>query len=184
MKTVIVYESMYGNTRQVADAIAGGLGNENETVVVPVAQVRPGSLDGADLVVVGGPTHVHGMSRASTRRGAAEAARKPDSQLALDPGAEGPGLRDWFAGLGRVKVPAAAFDTRFEGVAVFTGQASKGIARLLRQHGFTVVAKPESFLVTKGSQLRDGEKDRAWDWGRGLSSKVVALRVTAADHPG
>ncbi len=184
MKTVIVYESMYGNTRQIAEAIAGGLGPENETVVVPVAQARPELLDGADLVVAGGPTHVHGMSRAATRRGAAEVTRKPGSELALDPGAEGPGLRDWFAGLGRVNVPAAAFDTRYEGLAVMTGQASKGIARLLRQHGFTVVARPESFLVTRDNRLRAGEKDRAWDWGRGLSSKIVALRVTAADHPG
>jgi flavodoxin len=63
MKTVIVYESMYGNTRVIADAIAQGLGPECEAVVVPVSQARPQLLDGADLVVVGGPTHVHGSGR-------------------------------------------------------------------------------------------------------------------------
>ena len=77
MKAVIVYESMYGNTRVIADAIGRGLGPENETVVVPVAEARPGLLAGADLVVVGGPTHMHGMSRASTRKGAAQAAASP-----------------------------------------------------------------------------------------------------------
>jgi hypothetical protein len=184
MKTVIVYESMYGNTRVIADAIAQGLGSECEAVLVPVSQARPQLLDGADLVVVGGPTHVHGMSRASTRKGAAEAARKPSSGLTLDPGAEGPGLRDWLADLGQVNAPAAAFDTRLEGPAVLTGQASKGIARLLRQHGFTLAAKPESFLVTKASQLRDGEQDRARDWGRQLASKVAAIKVAAAAHRG
>jgi hypothetical protein len=182
MKTVIVYESMYGNTRVIADAIGRGLGPEHETVVVPVSQARPELLAGADLVVVGGPTHIHGMSRASTRKGAAAAARKPDSGLAMDHGAEGPGLRDWFAALGRADTAAAAFDTRLEGPGTFTGRASKGIARLLRRHGFTMAAKPESFLVTKDNQLRAGEKDRAWKWGHELSHHAAAK--AAAGRPG
>jgi hypothetical protein len=182
MKTVIVYESMFGNTRVIADAIGRGLGPENETVVVPVAQARPELLAGADLVVVGGPTHIHGMSRASTRKGAATAARKPGSGLTLDPGADGPGLRDWFAALGQVGAAAAAFDTRLEGVGVFTGRASKGIARLLRRHGFTMAAPPESFLIIKGNQLRAGEKDRAWKWGHELSHHAAA--ATVAGRPG
>jgi len=173
MKTVIVYESMFGNTRRIADAIASGLGPAHETVVVPVAQARPDLLEGADLVVVGGPTHVHGMSRAATRKGAVEMARKPGSGLTLAPGAEGPGLRDWFASVGRVSAAAAAFDTRIDGLGMFTGRASKGIARLLRRHGFTMAGKPESFLITKGNQLRAGEEDRALAWGRRLSARQL-----------
>jgi len=180
MRTVIVYESMFGNTRVIADAIARGLGPENEAVVVPVGEAHPELLDGAGLVVVGGPTHVHGMSRASTRKGAAQMARKPGSQLTLDPGAEGPGLREWLVGLGQVNAPAAAFDTRLEGLAALTGRASKGIARLLRQHGFTVAAKPESFLVAKDDQLGAGEEDRASDWGRQLASKIATMKAGAA----
>ena len=181
MRTVIVYESMYGNTRVIADAIGRGLGPENETVVVPVAQARPELLAGADLVVVGGPTHIHGMSRASTRKGAAQAARKPGSGLTMDPGAEGPGLRDWFAALGQAGTAAAAFDTRLEGLGTFTGRASKGIARLLRRHGFTMAAQPESFLVTKDNHLRAGEQDRAWKWGHELSHQAAV--TTAAGRP-
>jgi hypothetical protein len=148
-------------------------------MVVPVAQARPELLDGADLVVVGGPTHVHGMSRASTRKGAAAAARKPGSTLTLAPGAEGPGLRDWFAALGQVSAAATAFDTRLEGLALFTGRASKGITALLRQHGLTIVARPESFLVTRDNQLRAGEEDRAGDWGRQLPGKAAVMRAAA-----
>jgi hypothetical protein len=181
MKTVIIYESMFGNTRVVADAIAKGLGAGNDAVVVPVAEARPELLDGADLVVVGGPTHVHGMSRASTRKGAADMARKPGSGLTVDPDAEGPGLRDWFDELGRFRIAAAAFDTRLQGPAMFTGQASKGITRQLRHHGFHMAAGAESFLITKDNRLRTGEEDRARDWGRRLSSTVVAMKVAAAD---
>jgi len=96
-KTVIVYESMFGNTRALADAIAKGLGPENHTVAVPVAQAGLRLLEGAGLVVAGGPTHVHGMSRANTRKGAADVAGKPGRGLKIEPGAQGPGLRDWFA---------------------------------------------------------------------------------------
>jgi menaquinone-dependent protoporphyrinogen IX oxidase len=184
MRAVIVYESMYGNTRRVADAIARGLGPDIESIVVPVAQARPDLLNEADLVVVGGPTHVHGMSRASTRKGAVDMARKPGSNLTLAPGAEGPGLRDWFATLGQLNISAAAFDTRLEGAAMFTGRASSGIGRLLRRHGLTLVAKPESFLVTSKNQLRAGEEDRAWDWGRRLSDKMATKLAAATSATG
>jgi hypothetical protein len=181
MKAVIVYESMFGNTRAVADAIAEGFRPGNEAIVVPVARARPDVLDGADLVVVGGPTHAHGMSRAITRKGAAEMAAKPDSGLMLEPSVPGPGQRDWLAHLGQVTIAAAAFDTRIDGLAMFTGQASKGIARLLRHHGFRMVAASESFLISKGNRLRAGEKERARQWGRLLSSKVLAMKLAAAD---
>ena len=70
MRAVVVYESMYGNTHLVADAIGAGLRPACDVSVVPVAEAGPAVLAGADLVVVGGPTHVHGMGRASTRKAA------------------------------------------------------------------------------------------------------------------
>ena len=77
MRAVVVYESMYGNTHLVADAIGAGLSTVCDVSVVPVAQADPAVLAGADLVVIGGPTHAHGMSRPSTRKAAVEAAGKP-----------------------------------------------------------------------------------------------------------
>jgi flavodoxin len=67
MRAVVVYESMYGSTHQVAGAIGAGLGTAFEVSVVPVSQAGPQVLAGTDLVVAGGPTHAHGMSRAGTR---------------------------------------------------------------------------------------------------------------------
>src|SRR5215469_12186453 len=128
---------MYGNTQVIAEAIAGGLRAGNEVTMVPVAGATPELLDGADLVVVGGPTHVHGMSRPATRKSAADQARKHGGQPALDADAEGPGLRDWFGSLGRMNGMAAAFDTRLAGPPAFTGRASKRIAGLLEHHGLT-----------------------------------------------
>jgi len=176
MRVVIVYESMFGNTRVIADAVARGLAPGNEVTVVPVAEAGRELLDRADLVVAGGPTHVHGMSRARSRAAAAEMAHKEGSRLTLDASAEGPGLRDWLAGLGRIHTRGAAFDTRVAGAAMLTGRASKTIAGLLERHGIALIAPAESFLVTKDNQLRPGEQDRAGQWGRELAALLPTAR--------
>ena len=176
MRAVVVYESMYGNTHLVADAIGAGLGPAFDVSVVPVSKVSPADLAGADLVVVGGPTHAHGMSRATTRKAAIEAANKPISPLEVEPDAPGPGLRDWFGSLGQYPVKAAAFDTRMHGPAALTGRASKGVARLLRAHGFDMIAQPESFLMTKQDRLEPQETTRAREWGAKLAAGIAPNR--------
>ena len=80
-KVVVVYESMYGNTHLIADAIGKGFGQavSAEIVVVPVGEAASDLLDSADLIVVGGPTHAHGMSRrqrASGSRGSSQLGRQ------------------------------------------------------------------------------------------------------------
>ena len=170
MKAVVIYESMYGNTHLIADAIGAGLETAFDVTVVPVSQAGPQLLADADLVVVGGPTHAHGMSRAATRKMAVQAASKPVSPLKLEPDATGPGLREWFGSLGRYPVKGAAFDTRYDALVALTGRASKGVARMLRAHGFDLVAEPESFLVTKQDRLEPHESTRARDWGLKLAT--------------
>jgi Flavodoxin len=174
MRAVVIYESMYGNTHLVAEAIARGLGPGNDVAVVPVAGAAHELLDKAALVVVGAPTHMHGMSRTATRKAAVEQAHKRPGQLTLDAGAEGPGLRDWFGSLGRMRAMAAAFDTRLAGPAVFTGRASRRIAGLLEQHGLTLIARAESFLITTDNTLQPGEEDRAQEWGKALAARMMA----------
>src|SRR5437762_10776207 len=112
MRAVVVYESMYGNTRAVADAIGDGLRGTCDVRVVPVGRAGPEEIDGAALLVVGGPTHIHGMTRHRSRAMAAEAAGKPGSTVVLEPGADGQGVREWLAYLGHVNVTAATFVTR------------------------------------------------------------------------
>ncbi len=173
MRAVVVYESMYGNTHEIATAIGDGLRDGFDDVrVVPVGGADEG-VDGCDLVVVGGPTHAHGMSRESTRHQAVEDARTSDD-LEVDPDAEGPGLRDWLA-----TAPAtgrfAAFDTRVDIAAILSGRASKGISRKLRHHGLEEVVDPESFLVTTDNELEPAEIERALDWGRQIARRLAPV---------
>jgi len=175
MKILVVYESSYGNTHLIASAVGEGLGEAPEVEVVPVAKATRELVRQADLVVVGGPTHVHGMSREQTRRAAIDAAAKPGSSLRLDPDAEGAGLREWFDGLPPITTKAAAFDTRVDAAALITGRASKGISRQLRRHGLHEIAEPVSFLVTKENHLVDGQLAAARQWGKMLASTMIEL---------
>lgn len=176
MEVLVVYESSYGNTHLIAEAIGEGVGSAHTVHVVPVAKATRDLVDSADLVVVGGPTHIHGMSRAATRDKAVEAAHRPGSTLVLDADAEGPGLQEWFSELGQFNKNAAAFDTRFDGSPLLTGRASKGISKQLRHHDFHEIASPTSFLVTKETHLAEGQQAAAREWGESLAHVLAGYK--------
>ena len=183
MRAVIVYESMFGSTKKVAEAIAEGLADCAEVSVVPVTSADAHILDGADLVVVGGPTHTHGMSRPGTRKMAGKLARKPGSEVELVPGAvSGPGVREWLASPGRLEVAGAAFDTRLQGLPAFTGRASKSIRRPRAPRGAHRGVTRE--LPRRGPDrgLAGGELGRARAWGQRLSG-VTAAEASPGRRP-
>ncbi len=169
MNALVVYESMYGNSRAIAEAVAEGLGGAK---VCPVQ--RAGELDEQpDLLVAGGPTHMHGMTTTHSRKMAADGA-KEDGAI-VEPGAtEEPGLRQWLRDLPKAGgAPAASFDTRLDRAPAFTGAAARGIARRLRGRDYRVLAH-ESFLVDDSEgPLADGELERARAWGAELASKLA-----------
>lgn len=177
MKAIVVYESMYGNTRHVAEAVARGLGEAGTVEVLTVldaAAVDPGDYD---LVVVGGPTHIHGMSTESTRHVAQEAAESSSGHLVMEADAAVEGVREWIQTYSGIPGTAAAFDTRFDGAHLLTGRASKRIDKHLRHAGFTMLASPESFLVTgKETHLLPGEETRAQAWGEFLAARAIARK--------
>jgi hypothetical protein len=170
MRAVVVYESMFGSTRAIAEAIAAGIGEG--AVVVPVGGATRDVVKHAELLVAGGPTHAHGMTSKQSRAGSPQYVEKSHGDLELEPDFEGPGLRDWFHDQPGRPLPAAAFDTRVSGPELLTGRASKGIASRLHSHGCTLVAKPESFLVDRDHHLLDGELERARAWGAALVAQV------------
>ena len=179
MRALVVYESMYGNTHTVEVDIAAGLRATHEVTLVPVTRATHELVAAADLIVAGCPTHMYRMPTASSRRAAAEAARKQGSGLNLDPDADGPGLRAWLEGLNLGHVLAASFDTRLSGVPALTGRASRGIARRLGSHGCRLIVPPESFLVSKQNVLLEGESARARSWGALVGEAAARAASTA-----
>ena len=88
-RAMVVFESMFGNTEQVAGAVADGLQAEGvPTVVVEVATAPADLPPSVDLLVVGAPTHAFSLSRPKTR---SEAVRQgaDESKAAI-------GLREWL----------------------------------------------------------------------------------------
>jgi hypothetical protein len=173
MKITIVYESMFGNTHEVAQAIGDGVREaepDADVECVPVGDASPELIKSTDLLIVGGPTHIRGMTSGFSRKigvsgeEKVEAAGGPAHELEED--AEGPGVREWFDGLpkGKDGGQAAAFDTRLP--SALAGGASRGIARRLRRHGYHLVSDPEGFVVDDAyGPLRAGEINRAKEWG-------------------
>ena len=170
MRALVVYESMFGNTRLVAEAVGEGLATLLPVDVVNVNRVSPQQLSSVDLLVAGGPTHVHGMSRQTSR----DSARlQVTDELPLEADAPGIGVREWLAELHTAATLCAAFDTRVDMASWITGSASIPIDRQLRHHGLVSVSDPESFLVTDATRLEEGELSRARAWGVQLATAAL-----------
>ena len=173
MDAVIVYESMFGATRQIAEAIARGM-RAGATVTLVNVNDAGHSFPVADLVLVGGPTHVHGMSRPATRDEAAVWAHDAERHLSLEPGAPGIGIREWLDGLTGPFGRFLAFDTRVDTSRLLSGSAATHIQKALRRAGGEPVAESESFLV-HDNELEAGELARA----EALGASLVARTATA-----
>jgi Flavodoxin len=171
LRALVVFESMFGNTRTIAEAVAAGLAHGATVELVEVG-AAPAALDpDVDLLVVGGPTHAFGLSRPSTRE---EAASMQPTPLV----STGPGLREWLDDLDcrSARAQVAAFDTHVRHVP---GSAARAADRRLRHHGLRGAAHPVSFYVTgKEGPLDSGERERAAQWG----AKLAALVAASADH--
>jgi flavodoxin len=166
---LVVYESMYGNTREIAEAIAAGLGEGMDAKAVPVHLADAAEVDAAELLVVGGPTHVHGMASATSRKGTIQAAEEDGVELDASAHAK-PTLRAWLADRSGDGRRAAAFDTRIDRSPLLTGSAARGIAKRLRRRGYALATDSKSFFVDDSEgPLAEGEVERARKWGAGLA---------------
>jgi len=176
MKTLVVHESHFGNTRAVARAVADGIADEitdrggaapaEDVTVVDVTDAPDRLAADVDLLVVGAPTHAFSMSRASTRRDALA--------QGADPGHEVRGIREWLATLepAGARPRIATFDTRVTAVRRLPGSAAHAARRsVVRHHLGDLVGSTSFFVEDSHGPLADGELDRAREWGRALARR-------------
>ncbi len=151
MNALVVYDTVYGNTEQVARAVADVLGTGANTRLVRVSEAAGLDLAGIDLLVLGSPTHGWRPT--------------PAMREFLDRLPEG-SLRN---------LPAAVFDTRLRGIRVLTGSAARSLAKTVERMGVRLVLPPESFVVVRSEgPLAEGELTRAMEWARALVERVAA----------
>ncbi len=176
MTTLVVYESLFGNTRAVAEAIADELEQFGPSTAVNVdALATNEALDDVDLLVVGAPTHAWGLPRRSSW-----------VEQATEPRPTRP-IREWLAdlpdGKGR---PAAAFATRLASPRLLTGSSAPGIARRLGRRGWSRIAPAASFVVTAtDGPLAPDQLIAARNWARTLGGRVAVVtprRSAAGAH--
>jgi len=190
MRATVVYESLFGRTREVAEAVADGLRAAVPGAVVdcrPVVDAGP-ALGQVDLLVVGGPTHFLGMSSPRSRRIVRQyqeraAGRCPRQAPGNHPAP--PGVREWLAALPQAagRRRAAAFDTRL--ATLFPGSAARLIARSLEEHGYEVITRPEGFLVENMlGPLSARERDRARAWGSALAGLLRPVHQAPSPNSG
>jgi flavodoxin len=172
MKALIIHESLFGNTMAVADAIKRGLarGKEPDDVGLMRSDEAPGVIpEEVSLLIIGGPTHAFSMTRESTRKDAETKGAGAHVRR---------GIREWIdAVVPRPELPVVTFDTRVK-VRLLPGSAAKSAVKALRSRGFRHAEQGETFWVedTDGP-LKDGELERAEEWGHGLASRADV-------HPG
>jgi hypothetical protein len=177
MNIAIVYESLFGNTREIGEAIAEGLKEGDpgaQVTVVPVARTTYEMIGNVDLLIVGSPTHIRRMpttrTRVSGRESLPEDAITVKGRSAKRAGAIPSGVREWLNGLplSTELRHAAAFDTRLS--SRLAGGASPAIARKLRRSGYSVESEPQGFIVDGGKgPVAAGERERARQWGAELT---------------
>jgi flavodoxin len=167
MRALVVFESMFGNTRRIAEAVAEGLAGVAQVDLREVSAAPSRVEDDVDLLVVGGPTHAFGMSRPATRRKAAE-------EAGHDLVSTGDGIREWLVE-SRIApgVPVATFDTRIRTIWV-PGSAAKAARKQAQRLGCDVSPGARTFYV-QGTQgpLDAGEPERARAWGQELARSAA-----------
>jgi flavodoxin len=149
MNVLVIYDSTYGNTEEIAQAIADALADAGSVRLLRANKVQPSDLQDVDLLVVGCPTHK----------------RRPTPAIEA--------FLHCIATTSLSEVSAAAFDTRYRKPRLLTGSAAGRLAKSLRQAGTDIVAPAESFfVVSREGPLQEGESERAADWARQILDKL------------
>src|SRR6266566_6819864 len=153
MNTLIIYDSTFGNTEQLARAMADRLGEYGMVILFRVPETGALEIKGADVLIMGGPTQRHGTSPAMR----AFLERIP---------------RRTLHGLG-----AAVFDTRYHMSAWKSGSAAPRITSRLKRAGASLIMPPESFFVAeREGPLEEGEIERAVQWAEQVFEQFEASR--------
>ncbi|MCI0494323.1 flavodoxin family protein [candidate division KSB1 bacterium] len=157
MKALVIYDSVFGNTEKIAQAIGKRLASKLDIEILRASDVKPAQLTGFNLLIFGSPTRKFSPTPAITN------------------------LLKEIPRNGLKEVRAAAFDTRISVddvksrflnfmVKLF-GYAAEPIANRLQKKGAELIISPEGFIVNDSEgPLKEGELERAEDW----ASKIIA----------
>ena len=153
MKAMVIYDSIFGNTEQIARAIGKALSSRMNVETLRVSDLKVEQLTGIELLIIGSPTRAFSPTPAIGKflRRISRNGLKDITIAAFDTGIS---LDDIDSPIGQF------FIRRF-------GYAAKKISDKLRKKGGKPAVPPEGFFV-KGNEgpLKEGELERAADWAK------------------
>ena len=161
MNTFVIYDSQFGNTEQIAQAIAGALRAFGQAQAVRVDPAHPIELQGVNLLILGCPT---------------QGFRPTPAMLSI---------LGTFSYQALSGLAVACFDTRFRG-RMWKHSAAQHMAGQLHTMGVEPLVSPESFFVKftregKGPLLA-GEVERAASWALSVHQQYLAPQPHLATH--
>ena len=172
MKAVVVYESHWGNTAEIARAIGAGIGAG--TPVLTTDQATATVLADTDLLVVGAPVLAFRLATDQMRESLVDS----ENDAPTPPDLTHPSMRHWLDGLPVGDGHGAAFETR---IHWSPGGVTGAVERSLQTAGYRRIAKGRRFFVTgRYGPLRDGELDAARAWGAELALAVQPREPVAS----
>ena len=177
MRSVVVFESMFGNTKTIAEAVADGLSTVAPVEILEVGTAPEVFAPDVALLVIGGPTHSLGLSRPDTRRTALRLAGR-DFEAART------GLREWLDRLrfNLTGTAVATFDTRISRPHL-PGSAARAAQRRLHRRGFRVVTAASFYVDGTEGPLLHGETRRARQWAEQVALRYYAGSSAYGLHP-
>lgn len=153
MNILIIYDSKFGNTEKIAQAMAMALGHHGRVRLVQADKADAFDLVNATdihLLIIGGPTQIHAVSPAMKS------------------------FLDKIPPYALRGLPTVCFDTRYNSARWITGSAGHRIAEQLEKKGADIVTEPESFFVEQADgPLQTGELNRAVDWIEEIAARPV-----------
>lgn len=158
MKTVILYDSYFGNTEKVAASIKEMLDPSGELILSRFDGASQNILDNTDILILGSPTRAFRPTKPATDF----IKNLPSNSLK--------------------NIRIAAFDTRMDlkdvdskflrFMAGLFGYAAEPLQKLMLKKGGISAGNPEGFYV-KGTEgpMADGELERASAWAASMVEK-------------
>jgi flavodoxin len=157
MNILVIYDSTFGNTQQLAVIIARALKSYGTVQCVKASEVNIRDIQGTDLLILGSPTQSHGL---------------PPSMHALIEALPDHTLEG---------LAVATFDTRYRMSSVFSGSSAQILASKLKKAGANLLLPAKSFFVVgREGPLEDEELERAEQWTRQIMERLELLKVQTA----
>ena len=157
MKVFIIYDSLFGNTEEIANAIGEAFSHFHNTIVLKAEKADPTNLEESDMLIIGSPTHGGWFT---------EPIKKFIASLPAEV------LQNIKTATFDTSLPTSNMGFVMNHLAKLFGNAAPRIAKKLNKKGLNVLDSKIFYVLGKEGPLQDGEIEKARKWADQLNNLV------------